>query len=349
VPDVRGIQDLPVGDYTDVSFLPTRPLRSRVSLECTTRENDHFDGRRFFNPAGPAPQPFSAVPRMLRAPRTPWPARVDDPPRQPPLLADAAAVITFIGHATFLIQTPAGNILTDPMYSQRAGPFNVVGPRRVRQPAVRFDDLPRISTVLLSHNHYDHCDLRTLRRLADRFNPLVVTPVGNGSLVRSSGIRHVEELDWWQEAKSSVVLPITLTPAQHFSARTPFDRNRSLWGGFMLPLAGARIFFAGDSAYASFFHDVRQRLGPIDMALLPIGAYEPRWFMQAVHMNPAEAVQAHLDLEASQSVGMHFGTFQLTVEGIDEPLRALDEACRSRNVPRSRFKTLAFGESLRLG
>ena len=313
----------------------------------TQPKNDHFDGRRFVNPNGAAGQPFSAVVRMLLEPRTSWPVRLNEPPQRPPGLDGAAAVITFIGHATFLIQTAAGNILTDPMYSQRAGPLRVLGPRRVRQPAVQFDNLPSISTVLLSHNHYDHCDLRTLGRLAERFNPAVVTPLGNAALVRSSGIRQVEELDWWQEAKTSTV-PITLTPAQHFSARGPLDRNRALWGGFMLAASGARIFFAGDTAYADFFRDVRRRLGPIDLALLPIGAYEPRWFMQSVHMNPAEAVQAHLDLEASESVGMHFGPFQMTTEGIDEPLRALEEACRVRNIPRSRFRTLGFGESVRL-
>ena len=222
-----------------------------------------------------------------------------------------------------------------------------MGPRRVREPAVRFDDLPPISIVLLSHNHYDHCDLRTLGMLATRFDPLVVTPLGNGALVRSAGIRRVEELDWWQDAKTSA-LPIALTPAYHFSARTPLDRNRALWSGFMLSAGRARIFFAGDTAYAPFFRDVRQRLGPIDLALLPIGAYEPRWFMQPVHMNPAEAVQAHLDLEVSESVGMHFGTFQLTTEGIDEPLRALEDACRAKSIPPSRFRTLGFGESVRL-
>jgi L-ascorbate metabolism protein UlaG (beta-lactamase superfamily) len=184
--------------------------------------------------------------------------------------------------------------------------------------------------------------------LAERFDPLVVTPLGNGALVRSSGIRRVEELDWWQEAKNSV-LSITLTPAQHFSARTPWDRNRALWGGFFVQTGGARIFFSGDTAYAPLFREVRQRFGPIDLALLPIGAYEPRWFMRAVHMNPAEAVQAHVDLEASESIGMHFGTFQLTTEGIDEPLRALEDACRARNIPPSRFRTLGFGESARLG
>jgi L-ascorbate metabolism protein UlaG (beta-lactamase superfamily) len=285
---------------------------------------------------------------MLLEPRTPWPAHVDDPTRRPPGLDGAAAVVTFIGHSTFLIQTAAANILTDPMYSRRAGPLNVLGPRRVRQPAVPFDDLPSISIVLLSHNHYDHCDLRTLGMLAERFDPVVVTPLGNRALVRSSGIRRVEQLDWWQEATTSA-LPIALTPAQHFSARSPLDRNRALWGGFMLVAGGRRIFFAGDTAYARFFRDVRQRLGPIDLALLPIGAYEPRWFMQAVHMNPAEAVQAHLDLEASESVAMHFGTFQMTTEGIDEPLRALEDACRAKSIPPSRFRTLDFGESVRLG
>jgi L-ascorbate metabolism protein UlaG (beta-lactamase superfamily) len=163
--------------------------------------------------------------------------------------------------------------------------------------------------------------------------------------VRSTGIRRVEELDWWQSAQLSTV-PTTLTPARHFSARSPFDRNRALWGGFILPLAGARIFFAGDTAYAPFFHDIRQRLGSIDLALLPIGAYEPRWFMQGVHMNPADAVQAHIDLGVPCSIGMHFGTFQLTWEGIDQPLHALKEALRARGIPQSQFSTLGFGESI---
>jgi len=285
---------------------------------------------------------------MLLERRTPWPARIEEAPRQPAPLDGAAAVVTFIGHATFLIQTAAGHILTDPMYSQRAGPFNALGPRRVRQPAVRFDDLPPISTVLLSHNHYDHCDLRTLHLLADRFDPILITPLGNGALARSAGLRRVEELDWWQESKIAS-LPITVTPAHHFSARTPLDKNRALWAGFLVGAGGRRLYFAGDSAYAPFFRDIRKRLGPIDLALLPIGAYEPRWFMRIVHMNPAEAVQAHLDLEAAESIGMHFGTFQLTTEGIDEPLRALDEARRANGVPASRFRTLGFGESVRVG
>src|SRR5262245_15301234 len=310
--------------------------------------SDHFDGKRFVNPAGTAGQPLPAVLRMLREPRTPWPRSIDVRVQRPPELAGDAATITFIGHATFLIQTPVGNLLTDPMYSMHAGPMRVFGPRRVRQPAIRFEDLPPISTVLLGHNHYDHCDLPTLRMLAKRFDPTVVTPLGNARLARAAGLRRVEELDWWDQATSSIV-PITLTPAQHFSARTPFDRNRALWGGFLVGAASVRIFFAGDTAYGGFFHDIRQRLGPIDVALLPIGAYEPRWFMRVVHMNPAEAVQAHLDLGAPQSIGMHFGTFQLTTEGIDAPIHALDEARRARDVPLSQFRVLDFGESAVLG
>jgi len=307
-------------------------------------KSDHFDGRKFINPAGPVGQPLSAVARMLMERRTRWPDRIDDPVQKPDAMNGAGAVITFIGHSTFLFQTAAGNILTDPMYSERASPLKRLGPRRVRQPAVRFEDLPDISTVLLSHNHYDHCDLRTLGLLAKRFDPVVITPLGNAPLARSAGIRRVEELDWWQEARTSA-LPITLTPAQHFSARGPLDRNRALWGGFVLAASGRRIFFAGDTAFGSFFQDIRLRLGPIDLALLPIGAYEPRWFMQTVHMNPAEAVQAHLDLAAFESIGMHFGTFQLTTEGIDEPVRALEDACRTRNIPQASFRTLGFGES----
>lgn len=290
-------------------------------------------------------QPFTSIPRMLLVRRTKWPVRVHDLPPPLPARDTASAVVTFIGHATFLIQTEAGNILTDPMFSERAGPWNLLGPRRVRPPAIAFDTLPSISTVLLSHNHYDHCDLRTLRMLARRFNPVVIAPLGNAGLVRSMGLVRVEELDWWQPAAMTAV-SITLTPAHHFSARGPLDRNRALWGGFVITAGTRRIYFAGDTAYAPFFADVRYRLGPIDLALLPIGAYEPRWFMRAVHMNPAEAVQAHLDLQATTSVGMHFATFPMTAEGIDAPVHALNQAREARGVSDAHFRTIGFGESV---
>jgi len=309
--------------------------------------SDHSDGLRFFNPTGPEPQPLSAVPRMLLTPKTRWPASVDAPAAKPAPLGDAAAVVTSIGHSTFLIQTPAVNILTDPMYSERAGPWNLLGPRRIRRPAVAYKDLPPIDLILLSHNHYDHCDIPTLKRLARRFDPRVVTPLGNAALVRSAGIRRVEELDWWQPS-AMAPLPLVLTPAHHFSARTPFDRNRALWGGFVVTTRSRRIYFAGDTAYVPFFREIRERLGPPDLALLPIGAYEPRWFMRAVHMNPDEAVQAHLDLQAAESVAMHYGTFRLTAEGIDEPVAALRQALHERDVPGPRFRAVAFGESIRV-
>jgi L-ascorbate metabolism protein UlaG (beta-lactamase superfamily) len=264
-------------------------------------------------------------------------------PQPIPHRNNAAAAVTFVGHATFLIQTAAGNILTDPVFSDRAGPWGIVGPRRVRRPAISLDALPAVSTILLSHNHYDHCDLRTLRTLARRFDPLVVTPLGNAPLMRSAGLRRIEELDWWQQA-TTAPFSVTLTPAHHFSARRLFDRNRA-WGGFVVGIGTQRIYFAGDTAYAPFFANVRERLGPIDLALLPIGAYEPRWFMKSVHMNPEEAVRAHQQLQARVSIAMHFGTFQLTTEGIDEPSRGLRQARADQRLADSVFRTLAFGET----
>ena len=309
---------------------------------------DHFDGRRFFNPNGANGQPFWMGPKVLLTPWARWPSEVSVEPRLPPNPGPDDVVVTFVGHATFLIQVAATNLLVDPVYSQRASPFSVVGPRRHRAPGVRFDDLPTISLVLLSHNHYDHCDLGTLRLLERRFHPTVVTPRGNGRLLRSAGIHQVEEIDWWQTS-SAAPLPITLTPAQHFSARTPFDRNRALWGGFLIEAGRHRILHAGDSGYGPHFREIAARLDPIDLALLPIGAYEPRWFMKDIHMNPAEAVQAHLDLAALRSIAMHFGTFQLTPEGIDEPVRELAKALGERGVPAEQFRTVEVGESVRLG
>jgi L-ascorbate metabolism protein UlaG (beta-lactamase superfamily) len=309
--------------------------------------NDHFDGTHFHNLHNVGARPLSAVPRMMAERGEAWPSSVPVAPQKPAALEGATAVVTFIGHATFLIQTASGNFITDPIYSNIAGPFNLAGPRRVRAPGVRFEDLPPIATVLLSHNHYDHCDLRTLRDIRKRFDPNVITPIGNARLIRSTGLRNVEELDWWDQS-TSATLPVTLTPAQHFSARTPFDRNRALWGGVMLHVGERRIYFAGDSGYGDHFRDIRRRLGAIDLALLPIGAYEPRWFMQPIHMNPAEAVQAHLDLESPRSVAMHFGTFRMTIEGIDAPAIALDAARRANGVAPSQFRTLEWGESIRV-
>jgi L-ascorbate metabolism protein UlaG (beta-lactamase superfamily) len=313
-----------------------------------TSPSDHFDGRRFFNPNDANGQPFRALPRLLLTPRSRWPSEVPVELRRPSKPGLDEVVVTFIGHSTFLIQAAGTSVLIDPVYSRRASPIPFLGPRRVRAPGVRFDDLPPISLVLLSHNHYDHCDLRALQQLERRFHPRVVTPLGNGRLLRSAGMGQVEEIDWWQAA-SAAPLPITLTPAQHFSARHMLDRNRALWGGFLIQAGGRRILFAGDTGYGAHFREIAARLSPIDLALLPIGAYEPRWFMKDIHMNPAEAVQAHLDLSARRSIAMHFGTFQLTPEGIDEPVHELSKAVRQRGVAPERFQALEAGESFRVG
>ncbi|MGE3956994.1 MAG: MBL fold metallo-hydrolase [Vicinamibacterales bacterium] len=310
--------------------------------------SDHFDGERFFNPSLANGRPVSAVPKMMAEPRARWPASVpvERRPREP-RLPSAWLTATFVGHSTFILQADGITCITDPVFSWRASPLSFLGPKRVREAAVPLDALPAIDLVLLSHNHYDHCDLPTLRVLARRYQPVLVTPLGNAGLARAAGFRHVVELDWWQTTTHGPI-PVSLTPAQHFSARTPFDRNRALWGGFVLTLHGRRVFFAGDSGYAAHFAEIPARLGAIDLALLPIGAYEPRWFMRDIHMNPEEAVQAHLDLGAARSLGMHFGTFQLTTEAIDEPLHALDRARQRLGVAPHLFGTLAFGESAHL-
>jgi L-ascorbate metabolism protein UlaG (beta-lactamase superfamily) len=218
-----------------------------------------------------------------------------------------------------------------------------MGGPETRPPALALADLPRPDIVLLSHNHYDHMDLPTLRALRQRHAPRFVTTLGNARILATAGIDAVE-LDWWQDTTIGG-LTITATPARHFSARTPFDRNRALWGGFMVGDGSGRLLFAGDSAAGPHWAAIHARLGAPALALLPIGAYEPRWFMAAAHMNPEEAVQAHLALGAKRSVGMHFGTFQLTDEAIDAPLIALDAARQAHGVARADFDTHGFGET----
>src|SRR5918994_2180355 len=257
------------------------PLSSVPVLlsSCMPTPSDHFDGLRYFNPSGANGQPFWKLPRLLATPKTRWPSEVQVQPRRPPILGEPEIVVTFVGHSTFLIQTAGINVLIDPVYADRASPLSFAGPRRARLPGVRFDDLPPTSLVLLSHNHYDHCDLGTLRRLEQRFHPMAVTPPGNGRLLRAAGFSKIEERDWWQTSRTAPVR-VTVTPAQHFSARTLFDRNRALWGGFLIETGGRRVYHTGDSGYGPHFRVISARLGPINLALIPIGAYEPRWFMR---------------------------------------------------------------------
>jgi L-ascorbate metabolism protein UlaG (beta-lactamase superfamily) len=311
--------------------------------------SDHFDGRRFFNPTLPKGFVNSRrdVLKMLRQPRAPWPAWVENRgvPRLDAKLAAGDIAITFVNHATFLIQAGSITILTDPMWSERASPFRRIGPKRVRAPGVRFDALPPIDLVLLSHNHYDHLDVATLARLQARFDPTVLAAAGDGRLLAPLGFARVHELDWWEQVRLADGIAITFVPAQHFSARGLFDRQQSLWGGYVIENRGRRIYFGGDSGYSSHFAEIRNRLGSPDIAMLGIGAYEPRWFMKAVHMNPAEAVRAHRDLDCRRSIGMHFGTFQLTTEAIDQPRIDLTVALAESDIPDNEFVTLQEGET----
>ncbi len=245
---------------------------------------------------------------------------------------------TLVNHSTVLLQQGSINILTDPMWSKRASPLSWVGPRRRRNPGILLNDLPRLDAVLLSHNHYDHLDLPTLRRLSERRDTQFIVPSGVARLLRSQKIGPVQELDWGGTA-SLPGFTIHSVPALHFAGRGIFDRNRTLWCGYVIEYKERLIYFAGDTAFGPHFAQIREKFGAPHLALLPIGAYEPRWFMSAVHMGPEEAVKAHQILDAKASIAIHHGTFQLADEALDTPKRRL-AAC----VGRESFLVLENGQ-----
>lgn len=314
--------------------------------------SDHFDGRHFFNPHGPTGNTFTNFLKWQRTKQPkPWPSRVDNAPRGP--LPDRVgagdAFVTAVNHCTFLVQLPGCTLLTDPVWSERVSPFGFVGPKRIRPPGIAWDALPRIDAVLVSHNHFDHLDLPTLRLLHERFRPKFITGLGNRALLVAHGLTDVEELDWWQASKATQLgARITYTPAQHWSARSFTARNITLWGGFWIENARHRILFAGDSGYGPEFADIRQRLGAPDLAMIPIGAYEPRWFMGGVHLAPSEALRAHHDLGARRSLAMHFDTFQLADEGFGDAERELAVAREAAGVDAGLFQAPATGTTTTL-
>lgn len=314
--------------------------------------SDHCDGRRFFNPRFHLNRTLADIWRWKWSARpAPWPSRVSVAVSSPPALPpEATAIVTWVTHATVLIQTRMGNLLLDPAYSRHAGPFGRLGPRRVHPPAIAFDRLPEIDAVLLSHDHYDHCDLPTLRRLARRSTRTrVITPLGNAGLVQRAGFppQRIVELDWWNKWELAPELCVTATPSRHWSNRLSGKRNRRLWSGFYLHVRDGRVYCAGDTGYdEQMFNDIAQRCGRPDLAVLPIGAYEPRWFMAAQHCNPEEAVRIHRELGARRSFGVHWGTFQLTDEARDTPPRDLTAARQAAGVSDTEFLLLAPGESI---
>jgi len=300
----------------------------------------HFDGRFFNTSPHTIYKSFADVWRWRRTSQpAAWPDVVPITPAVPAARIDGIR-LTHVGHATTLIQIDGINLITDPVWSTRASPLTFLGPKRACAPGIAFDNLPPIDVVLLSHNHYDHLDIATLRRLIERDHPLVLTPLGNDTTIRQAvPTAKIVAMDWWDTQDAVDGLPITLVPAQHWSARGTRDRRMALWGGFFIRSAAAAIYFAGDTGYGdgSLFRTIRARLGAPDIALLPIGAYAPRWFMADQHVNPAEAVRIFGDMAVGHALGIHWGVFHLSDEGRDAPAVGLAQALALQGIAAERF------------
>jgi L-ascorbate metabolism protein UlaG (beta-lactamase superfamily) len=327
-------------------FLPTLALTACFSApRYVGPTSDHFDGERFFTPGAPPATRSIAKLLQWQASSTPgpWKAYREEPSGPPPpyRVGRGALRVTFINHATTLIQLDGVNVLTDPIYAERASPFSFAGPRRVRPPGIRFEELPVIHAVVISHNHYDHLDVATLKRLQAAFPGLkIYAGLGNKRFLEEEGLRHVSELDWWQSTRvGASAVELTSVPVQHFSNRGLTDQEGTLWTGWVIEGTAGRTFFGGDTAYGPHIKTVGEKLGPFRLVVLPIGAYLPEWFMSPIHMTPAEAVRAKADLQARVMVPMHYGTFPLADDGEEAAVTALREASDDASI-----WVLGFGE-----
>ncbi len=309
----------------------------------------HFNGKNFFNPTLGLEHKKSfwqGLKMWCTTPKATWPKFVANTatPNLPPDLEINQIAVTFVNHVTFLLQLPGLNILTDPHWSKRCSPLSWFGPQRVRKPGIEIDALPEIDLILISHNHYDHLDQNTLKTINKKFAPKIFVPKGDSRVLDPKQFNLIE-LDWWNEQTINPITKINFTPMQHWSNRGLFDLYASLWGSYVIEHNGKRIFFGGDGGYCQHFSAIQQKFGAMDLSFIGIGAYEPRWFMKDMHTNPEEAVQAHLDLQSKISIGMHFGTFQLSAEGFEQPLIDLRAAKQKHNISDQNFTTLSEGET----
>lgn len=312
--------------------------------------SNHFDGVRFFNPDGAAPKGFSDLLKwQFGGDREPWPDSVTSPfaPAKPdPRIEGDGLRITMVGHATMLIQTAGLNILTDPVWSDRASPVSFAGPKRIIDPGVAFEDLPKIDVVLLSHNHYDHLDVTTLKRLRQAHNPLVITPLGNDAIIKADAPTMRVMTGDWGDAIQSGPATFHFEPCHHWSARGMSDRSMALWAAFVVETPGGKILHIGDTGFDNGrpYTNARDRHGKFRTAILPVGAYEPRWFMKDQHQNPQEAIKGFLLSGADYALGHHWGTFRLTNEGRDAPKEVLMAELAHKGVAEDRFRPLHVGE-----
>jgi L-ascorbate metabolism protein UlaG (beta-lactamase superfamily) len=293
---------------------------------------DHFDGERFHNHGGGWQTGGSFLKWQVTKKPGPWPKWIDAPPGPPPprQVGNGRMRVTWVNHATLLLQTEMVNILTDPIWSERCSPLAFAGPKRHRPPGLRIEDLPPIDAILVSHNHYDHLDIATLRQFP---NARIITPLGNTALMAKHGVKNAQDLDWWQSIPLTETVTVTVVPAQHFCARALSDRNATLWGGFVISTPSGHAYFAGDTGWGDHFAQIASRFGEMRLAMLPIGAYLPRWFMKPAHISPVEAVEAHIALRARTSVAMHYGTWRLGDDGFEQPVDDLRAAIAEKGNP----------------
>jgi N-acyl-phosphatidylethanolamine-hydrolysing phospholipase D len=313
--------------------------------------SEHFANGKFVNEEIPATAKVMNSKNLAFAGhmlfKNDWPADFVTPQKKVLKIREEGLRVYFVNHATCLIQIENLNILTDPVWSKRVSPFSGIGPKRVTNPGIKFEDLPPIDIVLISHDHYDHLDIDTVVKLNKKFAPKFFVGLGVEKLLKRRGIENVCSMDWWDSSLAKPGLNVTFVPSQHFSGRGLFDRNSTLWGGFVVSGQNSRVYFAGDTGYsAKQFSDIKAKFENLDVAILPIGAYEPREMMKEVHMNPRDAVLAHRILNPKRSIPIHYATFRLSLEKYEAPPQDLQKALDELGVSRDKFQILEFGESV---